>query len=200
MSKNGIVNIKGKDYKTVAYRVNEFWKEHEEWSMITDIIDNNDNAILMKCTVIDDQNKIRGTGFAEEIKGSSNINKTSAIENCETSAIGRALSCIGLSGGEYASANEVTEAILEQERMSARKDLIDYNNCTRENIGSICDIKDGILEGKHSTAAEAWFELDNETKSALWKAPSKGGIFTTQELEVMKSKEFRESYTGIQND
>jgi len=50
---------------------------------------------------------IVGTGHAEEIRGQGPVNRTSALENCETSAIGRALAAIGLSGGEYASANEM---------------------------------------------------------------------------------------------
>ena len=48
-----------------------------------------------------------GSGMAEEIRGSSPVNKTSALENCETSALGRALASLGLHGGEYASDNEM---------------------------------------------------------------------------------------------
>ena len=50
---------------------------------------------------------IIGSGLAEEVRGSSNVNKTSAIENGETSAIGRALASCGLHGGEYASIQEL---------------------------------------------------------------------------------------------
>lgn len=53
-------------------------------------------------------------GRAEEIRGSSQITRTSAVEVCETSAIGRALANFGLHGGEYASANEVEQAIKAQ--------------------------------------------------------------------------------------
>jgi len=45
-------------------------------------------------------------------------------------------------------------------------------------------------------AAEAWFELDEETKIALWKAPTKGGCFTTIEREIMKSADFRKLYVN----
>jgi hypothetical protein len=61
----------------------------------------------MKASIIDNQGMILGSGFAEEIRGQGNVNRTSAIENCETSAVGRALASIGLSGGEYASMNEM---------------------------------------------------------------------------------------------
>jgi hypothetical protein len=56
------------------------------------------------------------TGLAEEKRTSSQINRTSALENCETSAIGRALAAFGLGGSEYASANEVQNAIHQQSR------------------------------------------------------------------------------------
>lgn len=52
-------------------------------------------------------------------------------------------------------------------------------------------IKKGIAEGDLSTASEAWFELTNDEKESIWAAPSRGGPFTTQEREVMKSREFR---------
>ena len=58
---------------------------------------------------------IVASGIAEEIRGSSNVNKTSAVENCHTSAAGRALAMLGLSGGEFASANEM-EAVGRKEQ------------------------------------------------------------------------------------
>lgn len=56
---------------------------------------------------------------------------------------------------------------------------------------SIDTIKAGIAEGDLSTASEAWFELSDEEKASIWVAPTKGGPFTTQERETMKSSEFR---------
>lgn len=65
-----------------------------------------------------------------------------------------------------------------------------------QNAASIETIKTAIASDNLSTAAEAWFELDDAVKEALWVAPSKGGCFTTQEREIMKSKEFRVAYYG----
>lgn len=73
----------------------------------------------------------------------------------------------------------------------------EYDALCQKNADSIQCIKDGIAEGRLSTAAEAWFELDDETKGALWKAPSKGGVFTTKEREVMRTAEFKQSYYGV---
>ena len=193
MSDNGIINIHGKQYKTVALRVTEFCKLHEGWSIETDLVGGGE-MVIMKATVRDDQGRARGTGYAEEVRGSTNINKTSAVENCETSAIGRALACIGLAGTEYASANEVTDAILQQKVMEAVKPLIDHNNAARELVTSISAIKEGIATGDLASACEEWVGLTEEEKKSIWVAPTKGGLFTTNEREVMKSSEFRQAF------
>ena len=67
----------------------------------------------------------------------------------------------------------------------------EYEAICKEFEASIAVIKLGIANNDLSTAAEAWAELSEETKLALWKAPTKGGCFTTQERAVMKSTEFR---------
>lgn len=111
----GVVNIHGKEYKTVAKRVDEFRKEHEtNLSIITSIVDRDEETVVMKAEIIDKDGRTIATGFAEEHRSASQINKTSALENCETSAIGRALANFGLGGGEYASADEVANAIQQQ--------------------------------------------------------------------------------------
>ncbi len=68
--------------------------------------------------------------------------------------------------------------------------LLDYNWQVRKHFNSIAVIKQGIEDNQLDIAAEAWFELDKEEKLALWKAPSKGGIFTTAEIKAIKSDEF----------
>ena len=108
------VKIHGKDYKTVAERLSEFHSDHKEVkSVITEIIQFKDGIVVVKAAV-----KIGDdifTGHAYEEIGSTQINKTSALENCETSAIGRALSSAGYAGSEFASAEEVATAITKQE-------------------------------------------------------------------------------------
>lgn len=61
---------------------------------------------------------------------------------------------------------------------------------------SIAAIRDGIRDNMLGTAAEAWFELSQEVKTQLWKAPSKGGCFTTQEREVIRSDAFKQAHYG----
>lgn len=118
-NKQGVITIHNKQYKTVALRVNEFREERPEWAIETEIIENTDQRVIMKATIgkpVEGSTAylIIGTGYAEEMRGSSQINRTSALENCETSAIGRALAACGYGGEEYASANEVQNAIGQQ--------------------------------------------------------------------------------------
>jgi hypothetical protein len=110
----GIVNIRGKDYKTVNLRVQEFRALHPDWTVDTEVIVNDGKTILMKTKVFNELGRLIATGYAEETRGSSAINKTSAIMNCETSAIGRAMACLGLGGEEYCSANELENAFEKQ--------------------------------------------------------------------------------------
>lgn len=109
----GIVNIHGKQYQTVAYRVGLFREKHPDLSLITEVISRDDDVVVMKAT-ISDYGRIIATGHAEENRRSSQINKTSALENAETSAIGRALAAFGIGGTEFASANEVENTIHQQ--------------------------------------------------------------------------------------
>ena len=105
----------GKDYYTVATRHNLFMKYFSDRAEInTDIIPElcNDKRVAVKCTINVCGNKY--TGMALEEFGSSFINKTSALENAETSALGRALAAFGLHGSEFASADELINAKMNQ--------------------------------------------------------------------------------------
>ena len=75
-----------------------------------------DAQCVCKASIVDANNRIISTGHAHETQGSSNINKTSYVENCETSAIGRALAMLGIGiDTSIASANEVADAIAKQD-------------------------------------------------------------------------------------
>ena len=89
------------------------------------------------------------------------------------------------------------EAIKEMGHKEAWIKVKEHLDVAREYWGSITCIKNGIATGQHSIAAEAWFELTEEVQRALWVAPSKGGIFTTQEREIMHSEAFKEAYFGV---
>lgn len=107
------VNIHGKEYFTVAERVQNLTdKLSGDYSLTTEIVQFDEALVVMKAILIFNNNEY--TGHAFERSSSSQINKTSHLENCETSAIGRALAAAGYGGTEYASANEVQNAIAQQ--------------------------------------------------------------------------------------
>ena len=117
----GIVNIHGTDYFTVARRVFEFRKDHpssDGWGIQTEIISIDADRVVMKASIVSPTGQVVGTGFAEEVRSSSKINRTSALENCETSCIGRAVfaaTAVGFEGStQYASADEVVNAVAQQ--------------------------------------------------------------------------------------
>ena len=114
MSNTGVVNIRGKEYQTVALRVQKFREAHPDWELSTEIIKADDVVVIMQARIYNAEGKCISTGHAEEFRTSSQINSTSALENAETSAIGRALAAAGWGGTEFASANEVQNAIHQQ--------------------------------------------------------------------------------------
>lgn len=114
MSKQGIVNIRGKEYKTVALRVQEFREQYKEFALLTEVVQLDQEQCVIKASILTDTDRVVATGLAQEFRKASQINGTSYVENCETSAIGRALACLGLGGQEFASANEVLNAIHQQ--------------------------------------------------------------------------------------
>ena len=93
---NGVVKIHGKEYKTVALRVAEFRQAHPDYTISTDLVEANDVLVIMKASILDNDGRLLATGYSEEVRAASKINATSALENAETSAIGRCLSCSGL--------------------------------------------------------------------------------------------------------
>ena len=117
----GIVNIRGKEYQTVALRVQKFREAHPDWELSTEIIKADDTVVIMQARIYTDLGKCIATGHAEEFGASSQINSTSALENAETSAIGRCLAAAGWGGMEFGSANEVQNAIHQQAKKRATK-------------------------------------------------------------------------------
>ena len=66
---NGIVNIKGQNYKTVAKRVEEFREKYPRFSLINEIVQIDEKVVIIKSTISDETGRILSTGFAEEKRG-----------------------------------------------------------------------------------------------------------------------------------
>ena len=119
------VNLKGKTYTMVAQRVQAFRAAAGvEGQILTEVIEQTDQRVMVKASISvwrDGAWSLVANDFAEEYRNQGPVNKTSALENCCTSAIGRALSAAGLSGGEYASSFEVDNAINHKPAAVAKK-------------------------------------------------------------------------------
>ena len=116
-TRKGVVNIRGKEYLTVAKRVADFrevFKPADGWAIRTWLVSNEGDRVVVSASICDKDDHVVATGFAEEDRTQGNINKTSALENAETSAIGRCLAAFGLGGDEYCSADELVNALSKQ--------------------------------------------------------------------------------------
>jgi len=201
------VKIHNKDYLTVAERVASFRKEHPDWGIETRLMSADDECVVMMCRIIQPmeagEHQVISVGHAEEVRSASKINRTSALENAETSAVGRALAFYGLSGTEIASADEVAGALKQQ----SAQELIDYNALVREHWHTIAEVKNllhpqwGELENRPNVtdARRILKAAGNDVHNGLWKAPTKGGIFTTVERTLLKEPERSVEIYGVES-
>ena len=107
-------------YQPVSDRVRDFRKEcpiKEGWGLKTEVTYPDDQTVKTVAVITDPHGRVVATGTAEEKRGATYINTTSAVENCETSAIGRALFTAGYGGGEFASADELVLALQAHKEM-----------------------------------------------------------------------------------
>lgn len=126
--------IKGKDYVQVNERVKAFRSICPDGSIVTEIVSMADETVVIKATVMDGD-KVLATGLAYEKESSSYINKTSYIENCETSAVGRALGFVGIGiDGSVCSYEEAANAMKQQETKLAQKKEALTLLCRQHNV------------------------------------------------------------------
>ena len=98
-------------YETVAKRLERFWTAYPHGQIITTMMHYDASTVIFRCECFDNDGRMISQGWAEEVMGNSPVNKTSFLENCETSAIGRAISNGPLGHtGERASLTEIGRA------------------------------------------------------------------------------------------
>lgn len=186
------IKIHNKEYTTVAERIAQFRLDYPDYSLESEILANAE-AVIVKSLIKNEAGRVLATGHAEEVRGSTNINKTSALENCETSAWGRALAALNYGGDQVASANEVSDAIIQQNVAEAVDRLIRHNNAVRDNFESIAAVKNALANGEWDFAAECMREMDDDTRMALGVASTKGGIFTLAETKLFQSQDYKDA-------
>tara|TARA_Y100000015_G_scaffold15623_1_gene14948 strand:- start:21 stop:620 length:600 start_codon:yes stop_codon:yes gene_type:complete len=169
---HGVTQRGGKKYTEVFVRVEAFRKAFgTDLGIDTNIIVDDGQRVVVQAKVIDKTGAIIGSGIAEEIRGSSNVNRTSAIENGETSAIGRALSSLGLHGGSYASSFEIDvaqhndQAITENDIKQQWQDYV--NGCktmidTATNMRELYRVNDSLPDEAMDTLKHQFPDLFKE--------------------------------------
>ena len=148
------------DYETVAERIARFYKDNNDGRIITrNITTSNDRAIstwVVQAYIYlnspdQEKNLAKATGLAFEIDGAGMANKTSALENAETSAIGRALANAGYSGDKRSTREEMSKV---------KRDVTPPRNwqAALDNINDIDGLRSLYLEAKQGKAPNAILE------------------------------------------
>src|SRR5210317_2063359 len=158
------LNIRGRNYVEVHERIKFFRQENQykNWTISTEVTMTDDREeCICKCIIGDTEQRVIATGHAHEVKASSNINKTSFIENCETSAVGRALAMLGIGiDTSIASANEVKDAIKKQNADKPSKPSEPTANNSKQ------DYDKAVTFLKNSKdRAEAWTKIEKQCKT-----------------------------------
>lgn len=100
------------DYETVEERLVKFWKEHPDGRISTTLVDSTLQRFIVQASIFRTEVDVHAwtTGYAEETVSTRGVNSTSALENCETSAIGRALANAGyVTKGKRPSREEMSK-------------------------------------------------------------------------------------------
>ena len=162
------VDVKGKDYAEVNQRIKAFRSVCPGGSIITEMLSNEGGMCVFKAVVSDENGMLLGTGTAYEKETSSFINKTSYIENCETSAVGRALGMCGFGiDTSIASAEEVQNAIKNQEPKPEVKQEVKAKTPRQQLIARLNELN--IDVNAYAKANNLNGKTDNETFERLLK-------------------------------
>lgn len=181
------VDIKGKPYAEVNKRIIAFRKLMPNGLILPNIISDDDGRVLMSCEIYDENNRLLAKAHSYENENVGFINKTSYIENCETSVIGRALGLCGFGiDNSVASAEEVDVAIqkqdlmkapISQERLDTIKELIEETKTDLSkflqfhklkslediNISNVMKIEESLLQKKSKVDNEKLNKVLGET-------------------------------------
>ena len=162
MTKNmKTIDIKGKPYIEVNERIKAFRSDErfKNYSLESDIVQLENGVCTIKAIIKDENGRIIATGYAQEKENSSFINKTSYIENCETSAWGRALGNLGIGiDTSIASAEEVLNAMANQ---LSNKTVIKQESMQIE-VNPDLDILEGIKAVSDINNLEKYYRANKD--------------------------------------
>lgn len=184
------MQIKGKDYIQVNSRVDAFRYLFPAGAIVTELLSVKDGICIVKATIMDEEGKVLSTGLAFEKETSSYINKTSYIENCETSAVGRALGFLGIGiDTSIASYEEVQNAIDQQ---NAEKSFANEEVANNQYRSWMDNVYFQAFPEQQETCLKRWkIKTIDEIDSVLTKQQIDGVITR------MKAKLAKKNKTGV---
>lgn len=112
------------EYIEVADRIPLFWEAHPDGAITSEIVRLDGPEVIVLATLYRSHGNVLSTGIAREVEGKSPVNRTSHVENAETSAIGRALANAGFSGSAKRASRQEMEKVKRQEQ--EHTDLLAY--------------------------------------------------------------------------
>ena len=175
-----MVNIHGKEYMQVNERLAVFRKNFPNWSLESEIVNCDGEECIIKATIKNENGEVIATGHAQESKNASTINKTSYVENCETSAWGRALGNLGIGiDTAICTAEELLNAVKEQAEVPEPNSLNKFLSKCPPSNGTIAEIMKLAKEKKMSI----------ESICKHYKVKELNKLTSTQADEVLKTLE-----------
>lgn len=160
------------DYASVDERLPLFWADCPRGRIVTYLVVDDGTRIVMRAELYADiaDQVPTTTGYAEEVRGSSMVNKTSALENCETSAVGRALANYQYQGAKKrASLEEVVKVYRQGGELSATGPTVNSDEPTPKQLGLLRSL--GYAGTKPVTKREASQLIETMKAQSQLEAP-----------------------------
>ena len=190
-SEINMIDLKGKNYAMVPERVTAFRKLFPNGFIKTEIISHDGTNVLMQTVAGYYENGvpvILATGLAQETRGKGMVNGTSYIENCETSAVGRALGMIGLgiNGGGICSAEELANAVTAQRQMKEEEKA--FCNPPMPEGGPVQKVDKLPQEAQEISPVLTYLATERETmrQERGLSAQENNKLFTDQKAALVK--------------
>jgi hypothetical protein len=152
------------EYVQVNERLELFRKEHPEWGLVSTLDHYDDSRVVVRAVVTNEQGREIASGLAEEVRDSSPVNKTSAVENCETSAWGRALANLGY---------EVKRSIASREEMEKAQRL---ENPKPERTQASVTAPPDPVKARQAKAIAAIEKMSSHQRTALRQLMAKHNV------------------------
>lgn len=162
--------FKLEDYEPVEDRLKRFWADHPDWAVLTTLeSDVSDiKEVIYKSSLVDEKGHIRATGWAHETQGEGFVNTTSHIENCETSAIGRALANLGYQGSKRPSREEM-EKVERQNKATEEGKQAQANIQGKDSTTARSGTSQGKPDTKHTEDKAAFDHAQADTDRGVEK-------------------------------